>query len=248
MRTSPKILTDFEKKLITDHVGLANSLAFQRYDSARHALDFDELKSLAYMGLVEAASRWMEYCASRGYDHNATQYFIAYARPRIAGNIIDQLRSDDWATRALREKSKKLRQAGSDEGATRAELAERTGMSEQEIHDVVAGMNKAPVSLNAIDLEDQDSDRKVGYHPELTSSDNTENSTTVQELLDSFADAILEMPLPNRVLLALHYYQGIELKKISKILNLQDAATSKLHTDSVIKLLTFLKKTSMSGM
>lgn len=241
-------LNEFELKLIEDHVGLANSVAYQRFNTARHALDLDDLRSLAYMGLVEAAERWAAYCASRGYDPEATQFFVVYARPRIAGSILDKLRSDDWATRALREKSKRLREAGSDENLTRAELAERSGMTEQEVHEVIAGMSRAPISLNSIDIEDQqDSDKKVAYHPELTASDDTEEEVAISELLDSFADAILELPVTHQVLLALHYYQGLELKKISALLSIQDARTSQIHTESVLTLLEHLKKTATMG-
>lgn len=242
-----KKLTEFEKTLIESHIPLAHALAYQRYNTARHALDIDDLKSLAYQGLVEAASRWEAYCASRGYDSQATQFFVIYARPRIAGTMLDYMRSNDWATRALREKSKKLREAGADEGLTREELARRTGMTEQEIHETVAGMSRAPISLNAIDLDDQDGDRKVAYHAELIAVENTEQDLAVRELLNSFADAILELPVLHQTLLALRYYQGLELKKISAALGIPDAVTSQVHTESVLKLLEHLKTTALLG-
>lgn len=241
-------LNDFENKLITDHLLLAQAVASQKYRTAPHALDLDDLKSLAYMGLVEAASRWFTYCESKGYDPNATQFFVIYARPRIAGSIYDKLRSDDWATRALREKAKVLREAGADEGVSREELVRRSGMTEQEVHEVIAGMNRAPVSLNSIDMDDQDSERKVSYHSELSSPADTEHDISIAELLGSFADAILQLPKSHQALVALHYYRGLELKKISKLLGIPDALTSQIHTESVLTLLESLKQTALMGM
>lgn len=247
MSKKPVKLNDFELKLVKDHMVLAQSVASQKYRTAPHALDLDDLRSLAYMGLVEAASRWFKYCESRGYDPNDTQFFVIYARPRIAGSIYDKLRSDDWATRALREKSKRLREAGSEEGISREELAERTGMTEQEIHEVVAGMNRAPVSLNSLDMDDQDPERKVAYHAELAATEDIEQDFTVSELLGSFADAIMKLPALHQVIIALRYYQGLELKKISVALDIPDALTSQIHTESVLKLLEHLKTTALLG-
>jgi RNA polymerase sigma factor for flagellar operon FliA len=243
-----KKLNDFEKKLITDHIVLAQAVASQKYRTAPHALDLDDLRSLAYQGLVDAASRWFSYCESKGYNPEDTQFFVIYARPRIAGSIYDKLRSDDWATRALRDKAKKLREAGADEGISREELSARSGMSQQEIHEVVAGMSRAPVSLNSIDMDDQDPERKVAYHSELSSPADTEHDVSVGELLNSFADAILGLPKSHQALIALHYYQGLELKKISKLLDIPDAMTSQIHTESVLALLESLKQTALMGM
>ena len=241
-------LNDFEQKLIKDHLKLAQAVAHQKHRTAPHALDLDDLRSLAYMGLVEAASRWFSYCETKGYNPNDTQFFVIYARPRIAGSIYDKMRSDDWATRALREKARKLRDAGADEGASREELVQRTGFTEQEIHEIIAGMNRAPISLNSIDMDDQDPERKVAYHSELAATEDTEQEISVDELLNSFADAILELPASHQVLIALHYYQGLELKKISKLLEIQDALTSQIHTESVLHLLNHLKKSALIGM
>lgn len=56
----------------------ARSEAWKVYQSAPHALEVDELTSLAYTGLMMAAARWPAYCASRGYDPEAYQFFAAY--------------------------------------------------------------------------------------------------------------------------------------------------------------------------
>lgn len=45
-------LTPKELSLIESHIGLANSLALKRYKTATHALELDELKAIAYWGLV----------------------------------------------------------------------------------------------------------------------------------------------------------------------------------------------------
>lgn len=70
--------------LIEQYMPLANKLAFLQKRRIPNHIDVEELKSAAYLGLVEAASR---FDTSRGIS------FTTYAYPRIFGAIKDYLRS-----------------------------------------------------------------------------------------------------------------------------------------------------------
>jgi RNA polymerase sigma factor (sigma-70 family) len=49
-------------RLVEEQEGAARSVAAQVWRTAPHAMELDELRSLAYAALVETASRWDEYC------------------------------------------------------------------------------------------------------------------------------------------------------------------------------------------
>lgn len=235
-------LPDYLMELVIKHIGLSNSLALKRYKTAPHALDLEELKSIAYIGLMEAAQRWESYCTEKGYSNKDIQFFTTFASRRCFGAIEDYLRSIDWATRSLREKYKKLREVGSDEGLTRQELSERSGMDLEEIHKTIAGMSRAPVSLESLDPSKLDAEAKTAHRPELTAPVNIEADVATKELLDMFADAVLNLDLEAQVVIALHYYRGLELKKIASLLNVSEAITSQLHTSAALTLLDALKE------
>lgn len=74
-------------QLIEDYIPLANSLAWKKYQSTPSCVEFDDLKAAAYMGLVDAASR---------YDDSLGISFGVYSRRRIWGEICDYLRELRW--------------------------------------------------------------------------------------------------------------------------------------------------------
>jgi len=72
------------EQLVIDHMPLANNLAKKKSQSVPKNISLDELKSAAYMGLVDAASK---------FDDKKGVPFSCYARIRISGEMKDYLRS-----------------------------------------------------------------------------------------------------------------------------------------------------------
>ena len=72
-------------ELIVDNMNFAEKLARFQFKKTPSCVQFDELKSAAYMGLVDAASK---------YD--GSKPFQLYASFRIFGEIKDYLRSLFW--------------------------------------------------------------------------------------------------------------------------------------------------------
>lgn len=229
--------------LVESHVGLARSLAFRVYRDATHALELDDLTSVAFQGLTEAAVRWPKYCEEKGYDPNATNYFVAFSHKRIRGAIYDYLRAKDWAPRSLREKSKKIREAGQADGLSPEALAEKSGLSVKEVNDTLSAMARAPISLDHLNVSaskmSPDSDDMQLEVTDLNS--NVEATASVVGLLKSFVQEVCKLSYESQVILALHYYSGIELKRIALMLDLTEARTSQLHVESTGRLLRVLK-------
>lgn len=74
-------------QLVEQYVPLANKLAIQKKKSLPRFIDIEDLRSAAYLGLVEAASR---------YNPDLGVCFSTFAYPRINGAIIDHLRDLGW--------------------------------------------------------------------------------------------------------------------------------------------------------
>ena len=79
-----------QQALVEKYMPLANKLAYKKKKVLPRHVDFEELQSAAYLGLVEAASR---------YDVNKGVAFSTYAVPRIFGAIHDYLRQQGWGKR-----------------------------------------------------------------------------------------------------------------------------------------------------
>ena len=82
-------------ELIVSHIPLVKLLVGKMAAKLPPHVDQEELLSAAYLGLVAAAER---------FDPNRGVKFKTFAEQRINGTIIDELRSQDWMTRPLRDK------------------------------------------------------------------------------------------------------------------------------------------------
>lgn len=65
----------------------------------------DEILSMAYYGLAQAANRWEEYCQEHEYDPARMDYFVSYVVRRIRGAFLDQQRLDDTLSRKNRREA-----------------------------------------------------------------------------------------------------------------------------------------------
>lgn len=81
--------------LVELHLTLAEDLARHRSRSVSSTVQYDELLSAAYLGLIDAAERFEERLA----NEKSSNPFKTYARQRINGEMNDYLRSCHWGTR-----------------------------------------------------------------------------------------------------------------------------------------------------
>ena len=77
-------MNEKQRKLVCDHMPLANKIAWKKSLTTPRSVAFDDLKSAAYMGLVDAAIK---------FDFSKNCAFSWYARIRIYGEIQDYLKS-----------------------------------------------------------------------------------------------------------------------------------------------------------
>jgi RNA polymerase sigma factor for flagellar operon FliA len=222
-----------KETLIMSHMDLAKSVAKSEWRTATHALHLDDMESLALEGLVDAADRWEAYCIKKNFDPAATQYFKVFARLRIRGNIRDQLRKDDWTTRTVRTKSKKLKDAGQDEGISVEELAVRTEMTVQEINKVNARLAQRPVSLDgrlAIKDDMNPSETELQIREDV----DTEGTAFANEMLEVFTQTIRMLDESSQIVIVLHYYSKLDLRRIAEELDLTESRVSQLHSKGVL--------------
>lgn len=84
------LTTEQRHSLIIENLNLAEKLAKTKKRKLSH-ISYDDLKSAAFCGLVEAAN---------SYDNNKNDCFPAYAVYRISGAIKDYLRELSWGSRS----------------------------------------------------------------------------------------------------------------------------------------------------
>lgn len=228
------------RRLVIEMMPQARSEAWKVFSSAPHALDLDELTSLAYTGLMAAAARWKTYCAERGFSPGCgqvpcadpascgTRYFAAYSLRRIRGSMLDALRSQDWVTRSMRAKAKALRDAGQDLGASEAELAEQTNLTRKQIRDTLAGVAARPVSLDGL--------KSDGVPHDVPDSGDVEGQVVVSSILAQVLRAIDAMDAETQVILAFRFHQNLEFGAIAELLGTAEERVIDLHDAGVLAI------------
>jgi len=86
--------------LVRAHLPLVHHVVADMIARVPRHIPRDELTSAALYGLVQAA---------RAYDPNRGVSFDRYARRRMQGALLDDLRSRDWASRGVRATARRVR-------------------------------------------------------------------------------------------------------------------------------------------
>jgi RNA polymerase sigma factor FliA len=199
----------------------ARAVAWKYWHSAPYVLEFDELVSLANQGLVEAHARWPAYCEKNSFDPATTRFFTEYCLRRMRGSILDYMRSQDWVSRTVRDRSRALRDAGQDQGATQMEMAASTGMTRQQVSETLAAMARRPTSFDPAEHDVRD-------------AQDTESSAVVDDLLATAVEALQELPLPVQFVLVLTFYSGLSVKQAAAALGMDSGEALALQQQGVL--------------
>jgi RNA polymerase sigma factor for flagellar operon FliA len=208
--------------LVESLIPQAEAIACRKYNTAPHALDREELISIAYEGLLDAGRKWAGYCERNGYDpaRAVDGYFAAYASRRMKGAILDHMRALDWVPRSVRNKAKRIDAAHAQGAKSTAELAHGAGMTLAELHATQAALARRPVSLD-------DGERDVAEQQ------GVEGSTTVAQILAAVRHAGHSLPREQRVVLALRYWEEMGIPQIALALGMSRGAVTAAHDAGV---------------
>ncbi len=208
-------------------------------------IELDDLISAGSIGLMDAIDKW---------DPTRDNKFKTYAEFRIRGSILDELRSQDWIPRSVRDKAKALdRTIAQLENElsrypTEDEISARLNMPIEEFHDLVNQVR--PVSLLSIDDQPtfSDSDKKsISNLLEGAKSGNPFNQLNVKVVKDVVAKAIEELPERQRLVLSLYYFEDLNLKEIGQVLRVTESRVSQLHAQAVMRLRAKLASSIAAG-
>lgn len=221
-------------KLIKEYAPLIKYIAQKIAIRLPSNIELDDLISSGVIGLMDAIEK---------YDPSRDNKFKTYAEFRIRGAILDELRSQDWVPRSVRDKAKLLDrvyvQLEQDLGrpATEEEVAQELGVSIDEYHSMLNEVK--PVSLLSISDQEMFSsgERKSLLNLlENCSSSNPFNQLSLKAVKEKVTFAIEDLPEKQRLVLSLYYYEDLNLKEIGKVLDVTESRISQLHAQAIARL------------
>jgi RNA polymerase sigma factor for flagellar operon FliA len=226
-------------QLIVDYAPLIRFVAQKIASRLPPNIDIDDLISSGVIGLMDAIEK---------YDPSRDNKFKTYAEFRIRGSILDELRSQDWIPRSVRDKAKRLDKVYIElekkhgRPATDLEIAEALVMPLHEYHEMVSRIKSITLlSIDDLNVPFQGEKRSLMDFLENTSVKNPFSYLRNKNIKNILIESIENLPEKQRLVLSLYYYEDLNLKEIGRILDVTESRVSQLHTQAVEKLRSKLK-------
>ncbi len=204
-------LTEYQKNLVMTHMKLAQSEGLKAWRKAPAAMEKDEVISIAYQGLITAASKFdPEWRPPADPKYDPFLAFGSFARTRIVGAILDWQKKRDHVPRRQRSVYKDLQKFGHGQGRSPEELAELTGLDVKKIRAITYAVETHSLSIDA-DIDHWNDSPTRGS--DALSTDN--GSELVRSTMDSVADLIESFPPVQRTIVLLRHYSGQDFTSIA---------------------------------
>jgi RNA polymerase sigma factor for flagellar operon FliA len=191
----------------------------------------EDLVQVGCIGLIHALD---------GFDPKAGASFETYARLRIKGAMLDELRRMDWLSKQSRQRWKSLQRAS-------AELAQRLGRpaSEQELAAQcgldIEGLREqllecAPATLVFLDALKPDGGGPWHDRVPDPKAAAPDQAPLAQDLRAALAQAIGELPTQERQLLVLLLQEELGHKEAAHVFGVSPARVSQIYAKAVLHL------------
>ncbi|HZR19036.1 MAG TPA: FliA/WhiG family RNA polymerase sigma factor [Verrucomicrobiae bacterium] len=229
-----------ENALVEKYLPLVRAAVGRLAMTLPEHVDQDDLNSAGLLGLLQAL---------RNYDPASGTSFETYARLRIRGSMLDELRRMDWVPRTVHEKARKLQDMiGQVEQRlgripSDAEIAKALNISMSEYSDLLAEIRPATfVCLDAtcsIEGADASSVCDVIADP---ASDGPVEQASRNELKNIILQRLKELPDTQRKVLALYYGQDLHLREIAELLGLTESRICQIHSQAILAIRSYLRR------
>ena len=188
----------------------------------------DDLVSAGQMGLLHAARRW---------DPDRGVTFESFARTRIRGAMLDELRRRDWATRSTRADGRAAQAASADlshrlgRTPTARELAAHLGVDVDDLHRVEADLHRATV----MSLDGLLADTGAGEEPAAAGGDPLAELLG-RELKGALAAAVDVLPERLRTVVVGYFFDERQMLDIAKELGVTESRVSQMRAEALALL------------
>jgi RNA polymerase sigma factor for flagellar operon FliA len=212
-------------ELITQHMPLVAHVVRETLMRVPGHVNRDDLTSAGLLALVQAA---------QAFDPDRGVPFASYARTRVRGAVLDELRSIDWASRSVRRRERDLTdtRAGLAHALGRvptdAEVASATGMPIEEI----ARHDDDVARAHVLSLQGAD---QVDLEQLLPSGGPTpEQLVEHRERLSYMADAVAELPERLRTVIELYFLAERPMAEIAEQLGVTESRVSQMRAEALV--------------
>lgn len=215
---------------IEQYIPLVKRIAYHLMSRLPPSVQQDDLIQAGLIGLLEAL---------RNYDASQGASFQTYARIRIRGAMLDEIRKNDWAPRSVHRKARMV-------SAVVRDIENRTGRDARD-HEIAAEMNLSLDDYHAL-LQEASGQRMYSYDelevetvgtgvPGITQREKGPlEGLQNEDFKRSLAEAISGLPERERIVMALYYDEELNLREIGAVIGVSESRVCQIHSQAVIRL------------
>jgi|SRR5579859_2850118 len=199
----------------------------------------EDLGSAGVIGLLQALDH---FTPPKERQQDPGRAFEAYARYRIRGQMVDELRNLDFARRNLRKQARMIQEAERKlEGKLgrsprEEETAKALGIPLSEFYDWVAEINM--LNLLSLDAERAGGESEASWAEVLPDPriENPLDKVEKQEKIERVSQALKRLGEPEQRVLQLYYVENLTFKEIGKVLSVSESRVCQIHHMAVFRL------------
>jgi RNA polymerase sigma factor for flagellar operon FliA len=226
-------------RLVMENLPQVNYIARRIHNRLPQHVPLEDLMHAGIVGLLEAINH---------YDPSRNVKLMTFAKLRIEGAMLDNLRDLDWSPRELRRKGREIENAlqalrnSLGRAPSETEVAKEMGIDLQGLQSLLCDLRGLDLgSLEALAAGSERDDQIYNYIP--TSREEDPLYLCLQsELQDCLVKAVGELPERDRQVLALYYVEELTMKEVGEVLGVGEGRISQIHSAALLRLRTRLRE------
>ena len=234
-----------EEELIKKYLPLVKSVVGRVALTLPPRVQQEDLYSAGLVGLLNAVRQFAPALGTA---------FEPYARVRIRGAVLDELRRMDWVPRSVHAKARKIQRA-------MAELEQETGELPSD-SEVAAALKISlseydqwieevrPATFICLDAPSSlDGENETTEHDTLSlgPQDSPLEQVSRAELSNLIAARVQQLPDMQKKILALYYYEGLRLREIAQAFGFCESHICQMHAKAILAIRSFLEQHEASA-
>ncbi len=220
--------------MITDNVELVHYVVGRVAVHLPDGVDREDLVSAGLIGLIKAVDR---------YDPTRGIKFRTYASTVIRGEVMESLRSEDWAPRSIRRRTRRLEQTVMrlqdrlGRQPTDREISSALEMDIDEYYELLSQTSRTNIASLQDIFDRPDSEGTASAEiPDPSEYANPESVMEDKSLMRVVSEAVKQLPERDRFVIGLYYQEGLTLSEIGEILDVTESRVCQIHTQAIVRL------------
>ena len=229
-----------EDEILDTYAAVITQMVYRFVPLVRVTVDIDDLKNIASLALIQAA---------HGFDPAAGMSFEGYARMRIRGAILDEIRKSQPLSRTIYSRRKELEniietlRMELNRQPEEEEIASRLGVRVKEYRAMLDDL-KPVIFVPLHQLMEGDEEFTLGqdqYTADITQEDPSE-SIGRRELHVLIRDRIKQLNRKQQQVLLLFHYEGLRMKDVAELMGISESRVCQINTEAVLSLRSYLQR------